>query len=172
MHCQKFVYIWLIRGWIRAGVDKNYIMLQVKGSPVRINSCSDPKFGSSILCDMIETSWWLMSRSTQNWLKMKSYMIRIVLCWRRSDPTLISKVERILSWFTLKIVLLNDYLDWSNRWSDRMCIFVWNSMNYHTEVLLIHLTMPVSEVRKPSQSKWMLVTDVGDNDIKNILSRS
>ena len=51
-------------------------VLYIKGSP---EGSSESEFQSSILCDVIEISAWLISRPTQNWLKMTSFM---------SDPPL------------------------------------------------------------------------------------
>ena len=63
---------------------------------------SDPEFRSSILCVMIEISSWIISRSTQNYLKMTSFNFRVGLCRIRLFPRLISKVKRTPLWTTLK----------------------------------------------------------------------
>ena len=46
----------------------------IKGSP---EGSSDQEFRSSILCDVIENSWWLISRSIENLLKMTSLNFRV-----------------------------------------------------------------------------------------------
>ena len=47
---------------------------EIKGSP---EGSSDQEFRSSILCDVIENSWWLISRSIENLLKMTSLNFRV-----------------------------------------------------------------------------------------------
>ena len=69
-----------------------------KGSP---EGRADPEFQSSILCDVIEISSWLISRSTQNRLKMTSFNFRVGPCRIRLSPRLISKVKWIPLWTTL-----------------------------------------------------------------------
>ena len=59
-----------------------------------------------MLCDVIEISWWLISRSTQNRLKMTSLNFRVGLCRIRLSPKLISKVKWTPLWTTLNLTLI------------------------------------------------------------------
>ena len=71
-----------------------------KGSP---EGSSDQEFRSSILCDVSEISWWLISRSIENLLKMTSPNFRVGLCRIRLSPRLNSKVKWTPLWTTLNM---------------------------------------------------------------------
>ena len=72
-----------------------------KGSP---EGSSDQEFRSSILCDVIEISWWLISRSIENLLKMTSPNFRVGSARLRLSPRLNSKVKWIPLWTILKLI--------------------------------------------------------------------
>ena len=73
----------------------------VKGSP---EGSSDHEFRSSILCDMIEISWWLISRSIENLLKMTSPNFRVGSACLRDW---IQKCNGLPSELPLILVILN-----------------------------------------------------------------
>ena len=77
--------------------SNSFLCPKIKDSP---EGSSDPEFRSSILCGVIKISWWLISRSTQNGLKMTSFIFRVGLCRIRLSPRLISKVKWIPLWTT------------------------------------------------------------------------
>ena len=72
-----------------------------KGSP---EGSSDQEFRSSILCDVIEISWWLISRSIENLLKMTSPNFRVGSARLRLSPRWNSKVKWIPLCTILKIL--------------------------------------------------------------------
>ena len=70
----------------------------LKGSP---EGSSNQEFRTSILCDVIETSWWLISRSIENLLKMTSPNFRVGSACLRLSPRLNSKVNWTPLWTIL-----------------------------------------------------------------------
>jgi len=76
-----------------------------KGSP---EGSSDQEFRASILCDVIEISWWLISRSIENLLKMTSPNFRVGSACLRLSPRLDSKVKWTPIWTTLNKVGIFD----------------------------------------------------------------
>ena len=65
---------------------------------------SDPQFWSSILCDVFDMSWWLISRSTQNRLKMTLFNFRVGPCRFRFFPRLTPKWTGIRSELPLSAI--------------------------------------------------------------------
>ena len=97
---------------------------ELKGSP---EGSSDQEFRSSILWDVIEISWWLISRSIENLLKMTSPNFRVGSACLRLSPRLNSKVKWTPIWTTLKKW---PFIIWTRRslwrWFQKTVIFVKN----------------------------------------------
>ena len=74
-----------------------------KGIP---EGSSDQEFRSSILCDVSEISWWLISRSIENLLKMTSPNFRVGSARLRLSPRWNSKVKWIPLWTILNRLVI------------------------------------------------------------------